>query len=55
MTDDDIVLAMAICELLEKSVTQKDIENAVDWARKRLNQSRRPPAEAIVTRGGRHD
>jgi hypothetical protein len=56
MTEDDvIILAMAVCELLGKSVTEKDVKKAIDKAEERLKQSRRPPTEAIVTRGGRRD
>jgi len=55
MTDKDIILAMAICDLLKNPVTEKDVEKAVERAQKRLNQSRRPPTEAIVTHARRRD
>jgi hypothetical protein len=56
MTEDDaIVLAMAVCDLLGESVTEKDVKKAMEKAEKRLEQSRRPPTEAIVTHARRDD
>jgi hypothetical protein len=55
MTEKEIILAIAICELLGKSVSEKDVRKAVEKAEKRLDQSRRPPTEAIVTHARRHD
>ncbi len=55
MKDENVILAMAICEILGKSISEKDVLKAMDKAKKRLDQSRRPPTEAIVTRGGRRE
>jgi hypothetical protein len=55
MKDQEIILAMAICELLGESVSEKDIRKAVEKAKKRLDQSRRPPTPAIVTHARRRD
>jgi hypothetical protein len=41
MDDNDIILVMAICKLMGKDVTEKDVEKEFQIAWKRLNQSRR--------------
>ena len=36
MDESDVILALAICDLLGKSVTPKDVEKAFEKAKKRL-------------------
>jgi two-component SAPR family response regulator len=55
MDDHDMVLALAICDLLEKSVTPKDVEKAFERAKKRLELSRQPPREAKISYARRRE
>jgi YesN/AraC family two-component response regulator len=55
MDDHEIILAMAICDFLEKPITQKELEKAVERVQQRLEAARRPPREAKVTYGPRHE
>ena len=55
MDEHDIILAMAICDHLGKPITQKELEKAVERVEQRLEAARRPPREAKVTYGPRHD
>jgi len=51
MDDHDIILAMAICDLLEKPVTPEAVEKAFEKAKKRLERLRNPgpPKPAKLT------
>ncbi len=53
--DDEIILAMAICELLGQPKSAKDVEKAIEKVRERLEKARQPPREAKVTYGHRRD
>jgi hypothetical protein len=55
MDDKDMILAMAICDLLGKSVTGKEVEKAFEAARKKLERSSQPPRPAKVTHAHRRD
>lgn len=55
MNDHDIILALAVCQLLGKSVTPKDVEKAIEDVEKRLERSHHPPREAIVTQARRRE
>lgn len=54
MNEKDMVLALAIWDLLGKSVTQKDVDQAFQRAKKTLERSRRPSKEAKISYGPRH-
>jgi hypothetical protein len=51
MDEREMLLVMTACELLEKSVTPKDIEKASEKAKKRLEGFLypKPPREPIVS------
>jgi hypothetical protein len=51
MDEREMLLVMTACELLDKSVTLKDIEKASEKAKKRLDGFLypKPPREAIVS------
>lgn len=55
MDEDDVILALAICDLLGKSVTAKDVEKAIEKVRKRLEAARRPPREAKISYAHRRE
>jgi len=49
MTDEEILIVMTVCKLLEKSVTRTEIEKACAQAKKELDRSNQPPREAKQT------
>jgi hypothetical protein len=53
--NDDMILALAICDLLGKSVTIKDVEKAIERVKKRLELAGQPPREAKVSHVQRRD
>lgn len=57
MNDHDLTLALAICELLEKSVTPEAVEKAFEKAKKRVERYRNPqPArDAKISYGPHHE
>ena len=57
MDENEMILALAICDLLEKSVTPEAVEKAFKKAEKRLEHLRNPQPvrEPKVTYGLRHD
>lgn len=55
MDDHDIILVMAICELLGKSVAPKDVEKAIEKAREKLERSGQPPRAAVTSHAHRRD
>lgn len=57
MDENEMVLALAICDLLEKSVTPEAVEKAFEKAKKRLERLRhpQPPREAILSRVNRRE
>lgn len=55
MDDHEIILALAICDLLGKSVTPKQVQSAFEKAAKRLELSRQPPREAKISYARRRE
>jgi hypothetical protein len=55
MNEKDVILALAICDLLGKSVTPKEVEKAFEKAEKRLELSRQPRREAKLTHAHRSE
>lgn len=55
MTEKEMIMAIAICELLGESVTPKEVEKAFETAKKKLDRLSRPPTEAIVTHARRRE
>jgi hypothetical protein len=55
MNDHDITLALAICNLLGKSVTVKDVEKAIEQVEKRLEFNRQPPREVKISHAIRRE
>jgi hypothetical protein len=55
MDNNDMILAVAICELLGKSVTETDVKKAFEAARKKLERSGQPPREAKISHAHRRD
>ncbi len=55
MNDHDIILAMAICQLLGKSVTPKDVEKAIEKAEERFCRPPHQPIQAKISHVRRHD
>jgi hypothetical protein len=57
MDEHDMILPLAICDLLEKSVTPEAVEKSFEKAKKRLERLRnpRPPREAILSHAHRRD
>jgi hypothetical protein len=55
MDDHDMILALAICDLLEKSVTPRDVEKAFERAKKSLERSGQPPKEAKISYARRRE
>lgn len=49
MDEEDMILALAICDLLGKSVAPKDVEKAYEIAKKRLERLDQPPRPAKVS------
>jgi two-component SAPR family response regulator len=49
MEKNDMILALAICDLLGKPVTPKEVEKAFEKAEKSLELPRNPPRDAIVS------
>ena len=50
MTDDEIILAMAICDLLGNPKKQAEIENAIGKAYEKFHSPQRTPQPAKLTR-----
>jgi hypothetical protein len=55
MDEHEMILALAICELLGKTVTPDDVEKAFEKAKKRLERSRQPPREPIISYAHRRE
>jgi len=55
MEEKEMILALAICDLLGKSVTPKDVERAFETARKKLERLGQPPREARVSHAHRRE
>ena len=55
MDDNEMILALAICSLLGKSVTPKDVERAIEQVEKRLELNRQPPREVKISHARHHD
>jgi hypothetical protein len=55
MDENDMVLALAICELLGQSVSPSDVEKAFEKARKKLERLGQPSREAKISHAHRRD
>jgi len=55
MDDRDVILALAICDLLGKSVTPRDVEKAFEKAKKQLERLGQPPRPAKISYAHRHE
>jgi hypothetical protein len=47
---DQIILVMAICDLLGQPKSANDVETAIQNAHNRLKQSRQPPRDAVLSK-----
>ena len=57
MDENEMILALAICELFEKSVTPEAVEKAFEKAKKRLERLRhpQPPKEVKISYADRRE
>ncbi|MGD0912695.1 MAG: hypothetical protein ABR928_12415 [Terracidiphilus sp.] len=55
MDEKDMILAMAICELLGESVTPQAVEKAFEKARNQFYRPNHPPRQAKISHARRGD
>lgn len=55
MDDKDMILALAICELLGQSFKPAEIERAFEKVREKYYRPPRPPREAKISHARRRD